>query len=196
MSSPIYLQGAYLYVFFGALGIWIVSDLSIGVRYRDGTAGPQDRGSKRVIGIAVSGGVVGAALLPELVTVPTLPRQRAAFWIGIGLVLFGVLFRQYAVRTLGEYFSIAVSVEETDTVVSSGPYRWVRHPSYTGGLITLIGLGVATGNWLSPGLVTVAGLLGYGYRIRVEERVLREKLGAAYEAYAERTPYRLVPGLW
>lgn len=194
--SPLSLEDPYLYVFVGALVVWIVSDLSIGVRYRDGAAAPQDRGSKRAIGIAVSGGVLGAALVPEVVTAPGLPYPRAAFWIGIGLVLFGVLIRQYAVRTLGEFFSLAVTVEETDTVVSSGPYRWVRHPSYTGGLAALIGIGVATGNWLSLGLVTVAGLLGYGYRIRVEERALRETLGDSYEAYAERTPYRLVPGLW
>ncbi|WP_245742075.1 methyltransferase family protein [Natrinema salaciae] len=127
----------------------------------------------------------------------------AAFWIGIGLVLCGVFLRQYAVRTLDEYFSVAVSVDASDRVVSSGPYRWVRHPSYTGGLGTLIGTGVATGNWLSLGLVTVAGLVAYGYRIRVEERVLREQLGDSreqlgdsYDAYATQTPYRLVPGLW
>ncbi|OAQ53547.1 nickel-cobalt-cadmium resistance protein [Natrinema mahii] len=196
MSAPIFSEEPYLYVFVGALAVWIVSDLRIGARHRDGATGPRDRGSKRVIGIAVSGGTAGAALLPELVAVPTLPRQRVAFWIGIGLVVLGVLFRQYAVRTLGEYFSLAVSVDEADTVVTSGPYRWVRHPSYTGGLTTMVGIGVATGNWLSLGVVTLAGVAGYGYRIHVEERVLREKLGESYEAYAERTQYRLVPGLW
>ena len=196
MSAEIYSQPPYLYVFFGTIGVWIVSDLSIGLRHRGGGERTQDRGSKRAIGVAVSGGVAGAAVIPEVVSAPRLPRPLAAFWIGIGLALCGVLLRQYAVRTLGEHFSLEVSVAETDSVVRSGPYRWVRHPSYTGALTTMIGIGLAAGSWLSLGVVTVAGLLGYGYRIRVEERVLREQLGDSYEAYTDRTPYRLVPGLW
>lgn len=190
------LQRPHLYVFFGAIAVWVVSNLSIGLRYRNRDTASQDRGSKRAIAVATSGGIIGATLLPEVMPAPELPRRLAAFWIGIGLVVFGVLLRQYAVRTLSEYFSLEVSVEETDTVVKSGPYRWVRHPSYTGELATVIGVGVAIGNWLSLGFVTLAGLLGYGYRIRVEEQVLRETLGDSYEAYAKRTPYRLIPGLW
>lgn len=196
MSPPVYAQAPHLYVFFGAIGLWVVSDLRIGWRYGDRGDASQDRGSKRVLGASVVAGVVGAALVPELVPAPSLPWPAIAFWIGIGTMALGVAVRQYAAWTLREYFSLEVAVDSTDSVVTAGPYRWVRHPSYTGGFTTLVGLGVAVGNWASLGIVIVAGLVGYGYRIAVEERALREQLGEEYEAYAERTPYRLVPGLW
>ncbi|WP_306052207.1 methyltransferase family protein [Natronococcus wangiae] len=123
-------------------------------------------------------------------------RPTVAFWAGLGTILLGVAVRQYAVRTLGDGFSLEVTVDEDDEVIDSGPYRWIRHPSYTGALFSLVGVGIAVGNWLSIVVVTLAGLAGYGYRIRVEERALRDTLGDAYVEYASRTPYRLVPGLW
>ncbi|WP_394743395.1 methyltransferase family protein [Natronococcus roseus] len=124
------------------------------------------------------------------------PAPTAAFWLGPGTILLGVIVRRSAVRTLGDGFAIEVTVEEDDKVIESGPYRWVRHPSYTGALLSLVGAGITLGNWLSIAATVLAGLAGYGYRIRVEERALRKTLDGDYLEYAERTPYRLVPGLW
>ncbi|SDQ57949.1 methyltransferase family protein [Natronobacterium texcoconense] len=196
MTSPIYSQPPNLYVFLAAVAVWVVSDLSIGFRYGNQSGSKQDRGSKHAIGAAVCGGVLSAALLPVWVPAAEMPYPAAAFWLGIGLLLLGVSVRQYAVRTLEDDFSLEVSVDETDTVVTSGPYQWVRHPSYTGGLVTLVGIGVAVGHWLSFGATVVAGVLGYRYRICVEERALRATLGDSYEEYASRTPYRLLPFVW
>ena len=196
MSPPVYVQPPHIYVFFGAIGLWIVSDLHIAWRFGGRGDASQDRGSKRVLGLSVAAGVLGAALVSEFVTTLSLAHPAIAFWGGIGTMVLGVVVRQYAAWTLREYFSLEVTVDSTDSVVTSGPYRWVRHPSYTGGFTTLVGLGVAVGNWVSLAVVIGAGLVGYGYRITVEERALRDRLGEEYEAYAERTPYRLVPGLW
>ncbi|SIR86801.1 methyltransferase family protein [Natronorubrum thiooxidans] len=196
MALPLYSQPPYLYVFLGSIGLWVVSDLSIGVRHGGQSDTTQDRWSKHVIGGAVSGGALAAALGPELLSVPALPRPVGTFWLGIGLVFVGIAIRQYAVWTLGEYFSLEVDIDETDNVVTAGPYRWVRHPSYTGGFLSLVGLGVASGTWMGLGVVTGAGLLAYGYRIRVEERALRETLGESYDEYTNQTPHRLLPGLW
>ncbi|TYL39272.1 isoprenylcysteine carboxylmethyltransferase family protein [Natronococcus pandeyae] len=182
--------------FFVVVGVWIVSDWSIGFRYRRTVEGSQDKGSKHAIGAAVVGGILAAALLPLIVPAPRVPSPAVAFWAGLGTILLGVAVRQYAVRTLGNGFSLEVTVDADDEVIDSGPYRWVRHPSYTGALLSLLGVGIAVGNWLSIAVVFVAGLAGYGYRIRVEERALRDTLGDAYAEYADRTPYRLVPGLW
>jgi protein-S-isoprenylcysteine O-methyltransferase Ste14 len=80
-------------------------------------------------------------------------------------------------------------------VVQSGPYRYIRHPSYTGALITLAGLGLALGNWL--GLLALLGCMtiAYGYRIKVEEAALVAALGEPYRLYMARTR-RLVPFLF
>ncbi|MFC4543496.1 methyltransferase family protein [Halosolutus amylolyticus] len=179
-----------------AVGIWIVSDWSIAFRYRDPADASQDRGSKRAIGLAVVGGVLVGALAATLAPSLRLPSPTVAFWLGLAVILVGVAVRQYAVWVLDDSFSLVVTVDESDAVVDSGPYRWVRHPSYTGALLSMVGLGIAIANWLSMLVLVVAGLSGYGYRIRVEERALRETLGDEYDEYENRTPYRLVPGLW
>jgi protein-S-isoprenylcysteine O-methyltransferase Ste14 len=86
-------------------------------------------------------------------------------------------------------------VVDEQTVVDRGPYRWVRHPSYTGLLLTLVGLGLALGNWLSVLTLVVLPVAGLVVRIRVEERALLGALGEPYREYAGRHR-RLVPGIW
>ena len=77
-------------------------------------------------------------------------------------------------------------------VIEAGPYRLIRHPSYTGLLITLLGFGLSTTNWLSLLVLMGCVLIGLCYRIHVEERVLQEHLGQQYQEYMQRTN-RLIP---
>ncbi|AGB37131.1 methyltransferase family protein [Natronococcus occultus] len=178
------------------VAVWIVADWTVALRHGRTVDGSRDRGSKHAIGAGVAGGVLAAVLFSQVAPGFDVPAPTVAFCLGLGTILLGVLVRQHAVRTLGDGFDLEVTVAEDDVVIESGPYRWVRHPSYTGGLLSLVGVGVTVGNWLSIAAALLAGLAGYGYRIRVEERVLRDVLGKEYATYAERTPYRLVPGLW
>jgi protein-S-isoprenylcysteine O-methyltransferase Ste14 len=107
----------------------------------------------------------------------------------------GLAVRIWAIVVLGQSFRATVEVDAGQRVVDSGPYRWVRHPSYTGILLLMAGLGLVYGNWpaLAVLLVLPTGVLIY--RIFVEEAVLTEVLGRAYADYAARTK-RLVPGVW
>ena len=108
--------------------------------------------------------------------------------------MLGVLVRQWAIAVLGRFFSLTVRVAEGHPVVERGPYRLVRHPSYTGVLITFIGLGMAVQSW--GGLLVLLAVFGfsYGYRIRVEEKALISELGQDYVSYMKRTK-RLIPFL-
>jgi protein-S-isoprenylcysteine O-methyltransferase Ste14 len=114
------------------------------------------------------------------------------FFLGIALMWLGIGFRYYAMRVLGRYFTFQVDVRSGQTVIEAGPYRYVRHPSYTGALITVIGLGLVLGNWASLVAMLVCVLIGYAYRIRVEEAALVSALGQPYREYMSRTA-RLVP---
>ncbi len=80
-------------------------------------------------------------------------------------------------------------------VIQSGPYRLIRHPSYTGALITLLGMGLALTNWASLIAALVIPAVGFLYRISIEERVLVEALGNPYREYMQRT-CRLIPFIW
>lgn len=107
----------------------------------------------------------------------------------------GVALRLWAIVALGRFFRGTVRIQQHHQVVTSGPYRWVRHPSYSGILLAVAALSLIMGNVASWAVFMVCCLLATGYRIRVEERVLTEARGTAYTDYAARTR-RLIPGVW
>jgi protein-S-isoprenylcysteine O-methyltransferase Ste14 len=85
-----------------------------------------------------------------------------------------------------------VAIAPEQTVIETGPYRLIRHPSYTGLLIILLGYGFCLTNWLSLLVLMGCSLLGFWYRIYVEEQVLQAQLGQRYQEYMRRTK-RLIP---
>jgi protein-S-isoprenylcysteine O-methyltransferase Ste14 len=100
----------------------------------------------------------------------------------------------WAVAALGGAFRTTVEVDPGQAVVSRGPYRWARHPSYTGLLLMVAGFGLVAGSWLS----LAAGVLvvpAFVRRIHVEEAELERVLGDAYRSY-EAGRARLIPGVW
>ena len=122
-----------------------------------------------------------------------LPWAAWTFWAGAMLTVAGLLFTVSARLHLGRNWSGIVTVKEGHELVTGGPYRFVRHPIYSGLLLAFVGSGLARGEW--RGVVAVALVLWALWRkLRVEERWMRERFGAAYEAYSERVA-ALVPYL-
>jgi protein-S-isoprenylcysteine O-methyltransferase Ste14 len=117
--------------------------------------------------------------------------RSLVFGLGIAVALLGIALRWWAVLTLGRFFTTRVMTRPDQTVVQSGPYRWVRHPSYTGALLTVLGVLLCNTNWLSVACFVIA-LPGFAYRMQVEEGALLTALGEAYRDYMRRTK-RLVP---
>jgi protein-S-isoprenylcysteine O-methyltransferase len=111
------------------------------------------------------------------------------------LFLSGLAFRFWAIRTLGRFFMHTVSIQSDHRIIRSGPYRVLRHPSYTGALLAFLGLGIALQNCLSILALVGLPLIGILIRIKVEDATLSAALGAAYVDYANDTR-RLIPGLW
>jgi len=114
---------------------------------------------------------------------------------GLVVMWCGMAIRVWAILTLGNAFRTTVEVEPDQKIVTSGPYRWLRHPSYTGLLVILAGFGLALGNWLSFAICLAVPLPAVLRRIAVEEAELMLVLGEPYRRYEERTK-RLVPGVW
>lgn len=196
MPDPLFTGMPHLLAFYAAIGTSAVSEF-LGRRQYDAPESRRaDAGSFRVLQVAVFVGLLVGLYAAFAVDATAIGPERVAFWAGLVLVLAGVAIRRVAMATLDEHFSYHVAVREGHEVVDDGPYAWVRHPSYTGGSLSYLGIGLALGNWIAVAALVGACAVGYGYRIRVEERVLRDELGEAYREYAERTPYRLVPGVW
>jgi len=96
---------------------------------------------------------------------------------------------------LGRYFTFTVQTSSDQPVISDGPYRLIRHPSYAALLLIVMAVGLLMGNWLSLVCLTAAVAGGFVFRIRVEERALMHNLGDGYRDYAT-THKRLVPFIW
>jgi protein-S-isoprenylcysteine O-methyltransferase Ste14 len=107
----------------------------------------------------------------------------------------GLAARIWAVAALGSAFRTTVEIDHGQAVVTTGPYNWIRHPSYVGLLLVVAGFGLALGNWLSVAVCLVVPLPAVVRRIDVEEAELNRVLGDAYRAYQARTA-RLIPGIW
>jgi protein-S-isoprenylcysteine O-methyltransferase Ste14 len=125
----------------------------------------------------------GIALLPSW-----------AYYAGIMLMLGGIALRQWAIAVLGRYFSGVIGVQEEQKVVDTGPYRLVRHPSYTGAFLIQLGIGLALGSLGAVLVIAVTFGLTYGYRMFVEEGVLISELSGRYTEYMKRTK-RIIPFL-
>ena len=181
-------------IFFVVYAFWLLSELVIGgiiprsrrhgtpIRY-------EDRSSRLLISLSMFLSLIIAFLFAAS-GITSLPS--GAFYLGIGLMIAGILLRQWSIAVLGRYFSRTVGVQEGQAVVDRGPYRLVRHPAYTGSLLTMVGLGFVLQSWGAV-LVLIAFFgAAFGYRIHVEEAVLTSKLGDKYVAYAKKTK-RLIP---
>lgn len=124
-----------------------------------------------------------------------LPGSQWRFWAAAGaaLTLVGMLFMVWARIYLGRNWSGVAAVKADHELVTGGPYRWVRHPIYTGLALAFLGTAMAIGQWRAV-LAVLLALIAIAHRIRVEERFMREQFGPAYDTYARRVR-ALVPGL-
>jgi protein-S-isoprenylcysteine O-methyltransferase Ste14 len=191
MLPLIYTAPAYIITFVGVIVISRIPEIISASRWRpqrDPTARQVDRGSFVVMSIVTGGGVVVACVLAAVWTAAAIPWPRPQVTIaGIIVIVLGAAPRWWAILTLGRYFTFEVAVRSTQSVVQSGPYRFVRHPSYMAILIMLLGVGMALANWASLLAMLAGGLIGLLYRFRVEERALAAALGQPYVDYMRHT---------
>ena len=159
--------------------------------------GAYDRGSTTLLAIVFTLGFIllpgSLALNAHGIGATGVPQVVA--WAGIGVMALGIALRIWSSRVLGSYFTRTLRTAPEQRVVSDGPYRLVRHPGYLGDILLWTGAACATLNWIAFGVLTVVTLIAYGYRIRVEEAMLREALGEPYRAYMARTR-RLIPFIY
>lgn len=184
--------GAAEDVFLACVIAWALFELALAIRVRGGS-GPD------VSFVPLTLSVLGGLALGEFVARRaglTLPGP--GWWpVALGALVFasGLGLRAWAVHELGRFFKFTVVVQADHQVVDTGPYRLIRHPSYTGLLAIELGLGIMLGTWLSIPACLLPPLVAFAIRLVTEERVLASELGEPYRAYMTRT-HRLVPGVW
>jgi protein-S-isoprenylcysteine O-methyltransferase Ste14 len=193
----IYTNPVETFIFIVACLIWLIPEM-IGMFRQMATvsrkaAVVQDRGS---LVILIGLQWIGIALnfsLPWMFPSATILLQRTTiFLLGIIFMMLGVALRWFAIWKLGRYFTRDVAVSCDQQVVQSGPYRFIRHPAYTGTFLTMLGLGLAMTNWASLIALLLCVFLGHFNRVRIEEDTLSQSIGQPYIEYMQRTK-RFIP---
>lgn len=192
MKPLIYTDVVYGILFGIILVFWILSELLGPVRR--GGSRERDQGSVYVLvftSLLAFGCFWSFPFIFPWTTVPA-PFQHLVFFLGAGLAVAGVGLRWCAIRTLGKSFTALVTIQPDHAMVQHGLYSLVRHPSYSGLLLVMIGSGLMMTNWAS--LVAFPGFmfLGLLYRMSVEEQELLHHHGEVYKDYMRRTK-RLIP---
>lgn len=181
-------------VLVGTAVVWGVAELRQSLNNRP-EASRWDRGSRFVIRIGSIVGVVGAIVAVKAAQFATFRSPKVIDWVGLGVLWCGMGLRLWSFHTLGRYFTFTVQTSTDQPVITTGPYRVIRHPSYAGVLLAVVGIGCLFANWLALGVLVVALFCAIVYRIHVEERALLHDIGEAYRSYAA-THKRLIPFIW
>lgn len=187
---PLYLtEPTAAVVFWLVFGIWAVAELLTYLRLRN--LSHTDR-SRLVVEFGFWLGIaLGFAMGIGAPALSITWHRHFQLYVGAAAIIGGLVLRQYAIFTLGRLHTLDVTTQFEQRVVESGPYRWIRHPSYTGSLLTAAGILLCSTNWLSSACFAII-VVAYGYRIRVEERSLAKFIGPSYREYMTRTK-RLIP---
>lgn len=176
--------------------IWIISEIALARFKHSGSTGTkQDKSSLRLLWttiiLSIGCGYLLARFRIGLVS-------STGFYLvisGLVLILAGLAVRWIAILALWKYFTVDVSIAGDHKLVNTGMYRYLRHPAYTGSLLSFLGLGLAFSNWLSLLVIFVPITAAFVYRIKVEEKALVTFFGNQYVQYCA-TTRRLIPGIY
>jgi protein-S-isoprenylcysteine O-methyltransferase Ste14 len=142
-------------------------------------------------GVALASGLLISFAIPAL----TINPRIAALVVGVVLMCAAIALSAAARRHLGRFHRHVLTAHHDHELIDTGPYQLVRHPIYLATVMAFAGIGGALGNWLSLALCSALPTSALVRRIAVEENILRNRLGPAYETYSRRSA-RLFPGIW
>lgn len=179
------------------LGLWAVWGFSTMLLRPAGERSSYDQSQKVALGL------LGVLTLPLLLIGPAweyarfngpLPRDGAIAWIGIGIFALSIALQAWAMCRLSGLYTVRLGIQPGHKLVTTGPYRLVRHPGYLGFILSVMGIALALGSLaaLAYEIIAVGFIL---WRIRREEAMLAERFGEEYKQYARKTR-RLVPFLY
>jgi len=191
-------MNSYIELLTFASVVWIAFEIGLVIRDRMQGKGAttRDQGTRLINFIAIFVGMTASFNLIRFSQFWFPGGQTlAGFWLGFALLICGAALRLWSVIVLGSSFRTTVEISKNQQVVESGPYKLIRHPSYSGALLMCLGYGIADQSWLSLVIVVSLPLMAFLYRIHIEEAALVAGIGPAYQEYQRHTK-KLIPGIW
>ncbi len=177
--------------------IYLISEvlLTVTCRSRSRTGTKQDRSTLLVLWLVIVVSVVAGIYVAKHWRAAALPHHSSLLFAGAALFVAGLILRWWAIITLGRFFTVDVTIESDHQLIDRGPFRMVRHPSYTGVLLAFVGLALTMANWAALLVMLVPIGVTFIHRMNVEENALSGALGGQYTDYIRRTK-RLVPFIY
>jgi protein-S-isoprenylcysteine O-methyltransferase Ste14 len=174
--------------------IYLVSEalLSLTRRSRSKTGTKQDRSTLGIIWLVIAISVISGVFVALNFRAAALPNGPLLASTSVMLFAAGLILRWWAIISLGRFFTVDVTIEKDHELVQRGPFRIVRHPSYTGVLLAFLGLALSLCNWAALLVILVPIGAAFIHRMNVEEDALLQALGWRYAEYMKRTK-RVVP---
>ena len=175
--------------------VWILSEIVLNRFMRAKTARKgRDKQSLVIIWITIIVAISLSIITHDKYSLKIFPRPVLRE-IGLYIIIIGIVIRFWAILTLGRFFTVNLNIKNDHQLVEKGPYKYIRHPSYTGSLLSFFGLGISLNNWFSVIIIFVPVFASFMYRIKIEEQMLLDELGVVYKQYRKRTK-RLIPFIY
>jgi protein-S-isoprenylcysteine O-methyltransferase Ste14 len=175
---------------------WVLSEFLLNRIFRSDMSNSKelDKNSWRVIWLTIGISITLGVLCKKFIDIPIAGSIYIGY-LGLSFLICGMIIRFIAIYTLGKFFTVDLAIKEDHKLVKNGLYKYIRHPAYSGSLLSFLGLGLSMNNWLSMIVIFVPVLLAFSNRIRIEEKLLLDQIGLEYGAYMKNTK-RLVPFIY
>jgi len=176
--------------------VWLLSEVLLTVIVRSGRSDKKghDKGTLAIIWIVIFIAMFSGIFISNNWR-SVLGNSNLLLYAGLFIILIGMMIRFYAIWSLGRLFTVNVTIRESHTVKKDGIYRMVRHPSYSGSLLSFVGFGISLNNWISLLTITIPVAAAFIYRIKIEEHLLIAQFGEDYLDYKKKT-YYLIPWIY
>ena len=158
-------------------------------------AAADDRGTLRWLWVVILLSLAAAYVVTVAMPGAGFAASQPTYAAGVGVFAAGLMLRWYSILYLGKLFTVNVAISVEHRVVETGPFRFIRHPSYAGALLAFLGFGVCLRNFAALAVIMIPVTLVFLHRIRIEETVLSGALGENYRRYMSHTR-RLIPGIY
>jgi protein-S-isoprenylcysteine O-methyltransferase Ste14 len=177
--------------------LWFLSEILLHRLLRGGDASDkkkQDKGSLLIIWIIIIVFINISVIVSARTSYPILP-SIALNRIGLAVILAGMAFRFVSIAQLGRLFTVVVTIRKDHRLKKDGLYSVLRHPAYTGSLLSFLGFGLSENNWLGLAIVFIPVLAAFVHRMNLEEQTLLTQFGDEYRDYMKHTA-RLIPWIY
>jgi len=173
--------------------LWFLSEILINIltRSKKSESNSYDKNSLGIIWVVIIVSITLAVFIAFTFPGFTLIK----YFSGLSFILIGISIRVIAIISLKSLFNSNVSIHYNHTLKTDGIFKKVRHPSYSGSLLSFLGLGLTLGNWISLLIIFLPVLSAFLYRIDIEEKVLSNNFKEEYPDYKKRTK-KLIPYLF